>query len=151
MLYFGYGSNMSKARLEERVGSFERLGAAYVTGYALRFHKKSRKDGSGKCDAFYTGTPGDRLWGALDRLTDAQIAELDGIEGRGYRRASTTVMFGEEPLQAALYLARPEAIDTAARPLRWYKDCVVVGARELNLPADYIDAVEAVSTMPDPQ
>ena len=151
MLYFGYGSNMSKVRLEKRLGPFERLGAAYVTGYALRFHKKSRKDGSGKCDAFYTGTPGDRLWGALDRLTDAQIAKLDKIEGRGYRRDLATVMFGDEPLQAALYLARPEAIDADVRPLQCYKDFVLVGARELNLPADYIRAVEAVSTMPDPQ
>ena len=151
MLYFGYGSNMPKARLEERLGTFARLGAAYVDGYALRFHKKSRKDGSGKCDAFHTGNPGDRLWGALDRLSDAQIAELDRIEGRGYRRVSTTVMFGDEPTQAALYVARPEAIDADVRPLRCYKDLVLIGARELNLPTDYINAVEAVSSVPDPQ
>ena len=151
MFYFGYGSNMPRARLEKRLGFSERLGAAYLTGYALRFHKKSLKDGSGKCDAFYTGSPDDRLWGALDRLTDAQYAKLDKIEGSGYRRVSVTVTFDDEPLEAAIYVAVPDAIDSYVRPLQWYKNFVLLGARELNLPSGYIDAVDAAPTMPDPQ
>ena len=151
MIYFGYGSNMPRARLEKRLAFSERLGAAYLTGYALRFHKKSLKDGSGKCDAFYTGSPDDRLWGALDRLTDAQFAKLDKIEGPGYRRVSVTVTFDDEPLEAATYVAVPDAIDSYVRPLQRYKNLVLRGARELNLPSSYIDAVDAVPTMPDPQ
>ena len=55
-------ANEEAPRLKERVGFFERCGAAYLSGYTLRFHKKS-KDGSGKCDAFYTGNPNDVVWG----------------------------------------------------------------------------------------
>ena len=76
MLYFGYGSNMPKARIEKRLGPVERLGAASLTGYTLRFHKRS-KDGSGKCDALRTDNRDDRLWGALDRLSDEQVAKLE--------------------------------------------------------------------------
>ena len=41
MLCFSYGSNMLKSRLSDRLGPFKRLGAAYLTGYTLRFNKKS--------------------------------------------------------------------------------------------------------------
>ena len=85
MLYFGYGSNLLAARIERRLGPCEWLGAASFAGHALRFHKRGG-DGSGKCDAFRTGDPGDRLWGGLFRLDDRQLAELDRIEGPGYER-----------------------------------------------------------------
>ena len=60
MLHFGYGSNMYKARIECRLGPCDWLGAASLTGFVLRFHKRGR-DGSGKCDALRTGDPADRL------------------------------------------------------------------------------------------
>ena len=148
MLYFGYGSNMSKARLQCRVCSFERLGSAFITGYALRFHKSS-KDGSGKCDAFHTGNPDDVLWGVIDRLTEDQIAKLDRKEGSGYRRDPVQVTFRDRAVDAQFYVAKPEAISSQLRPLDSYKAHVLQGARELGLPKDYIDAIEAVPSTPD--
>ena len=148
MLYFGYGSNMSKARLQCRVGSFERLGSAFITGYALRFHKRS-KDGSGKFDAVLTGNPDDVLWGVLDRLTEDQIAKLDRKEGSRYRRDPVQVTFRDRAVDAEFYVAKPEAIDSHLRPLDSYKAYVLQGARELGLPKDYIDAIEAVPSTPD--
>ncbi len=70
MLRLGYGSNLLAARIERR------LGAASVAGCALRFHKRG-SDGFGKCDAFRIGDPRDRLWGALFRPDDRQLAALD--------------------------------------------------------------------------
>ena len=150
MLYFGYGSNMSRARIEKRLGPCERLGAAYLTGYVLQFHKRSLKDRSGKCNAFRTGDPRDRLWGALDRLTDDQFEKLDGIEGSGYSRVPVDATFGERTVRAHLYLARPDTLSPGLRPLELYKRYVVEGARELELPADYIAAIEALPTTSDP-
>ena len=151
MFYFGYGSNMPRARLEDRLGPFEHLGAAHLTGYTLRFHKESLKDHSGKCDAFHTGDPDDRLWGALDRLTDGQFARLDRIKGSGYRRVPVTVTFRGQAVEAALYVAKSETVNPDLRPLGWYKRHVLVGARELNLPRKHIDAIEAVPTISDPR
>ena len=111
MRYFGYGSNMSKTRLQDRVGPFERLGSAFITGYALQFHKRS-KGGSGKCDAFHTGNPGDVVWGVLDRLTEDQIAKLDRKEGTGYRRDPIQVTFRDRAVVAEFYVAKPEAINS---------------------------------------
>ena len=148
MLCFSYGSNMSKSRLEKRIGTFKRCGAACLTGYTLRFHKKS-KDGSGKCDAFHTGNPDDAVWGALDRLTNEQFFRLDNIEV-GYRRLSREVTFGEQVIDAHLYLAKKEFIDSDLEPFDCYKELVVEGARELNFPSGYIDTIEVVSSIPNP-
>ena len=147
--YLGYGSNMLAARLERRLGSCERLGAASLPGFALRFHKRGG-DGSGKCDALATGEPDDRLWGALFRLGDEQLATLDRIEGPGYARATVEVGLAGRVVAADLYVARPEALAPGLPPFDWYKELVLAGALELALPREYICAIEAVRSVPDP-
>jgi len=150
MLYFGYGSNMPKALVEQRVGPCERIGVAYITGYTLRFHKQSYIDHSGKCNAYYTGEATDRVWGAVYRFAEDQIAAMDELEGPGYRRATVRATMDESVVEADLYLAEPEAVNPGLPPLDSYKACVLAGARELNLPEEYIEAVEAVPSVPDP-
>ncbi len=49
--YFAYGSNMLTARLHERVPSATPIGIGQLEGHALRWDKRSWRDGSGKCDA----------------------------------------------------------------------------------------------------
>ena len=148
MLYFGYGSNMPRARIEARLGHVERLGAASLSGWRLAFHKWSA-DGSGKCDAVFTGNPADRLWGVLDRLTSEQMAKLDDIE-TGYDRTMVEASFEGGTGRATVYVAQESRIDSRLRPYHWYKELVLAGARELNLPSDYIASIEAVTSCPDP-
>ena len=148
MLYFGYGSNMPRARVEERVGRCERLGAASLSGWRLAFHKRGA-DGSGKCDASFTGDPGDRLWGALDRMSDDQMDELDRYE-QGYDRRTVEVQFDGGTVRAVLYVAMASRTEPKLRPYHWYKELVLAGARELGLPRGYVDSIEAVSSFPDP-
>ena len=126
MIYFGYGSNLLAARIERRLGPCERLGAASLAGYVLRFHKRGG-DGSGKGDAFRTGDPGDRLWGALFHLDEGQLAKLDRIEGPGYERRTVQVLLGERGLEADLYAARPEARVPGLPPFDWYKGAGPLG------------------------
>ena len=153
LLYFAYGSNLPKAVVEQRVGPCERIGVAYITGYTLRFDKLSYIDHSGKCDAYYTGEAADRVWGAVYRFSEDQIAAMDELEGPGYRRAAVKATMGERVVEADLYLARPEAVNPDLPLLDTYKACVLAGARELELPREYVDAIEAVpsvSSMPAP-
>ena len=150
MLYFGYGSNMPKVRIEQRLGPVERLGTAFLTGYTLRFHKRSKRDGSGKCDAFRTDNPDDRLWGVVDRLSDEQFAKLDSYEGPGYVRTTVPVTLSNQTVEAGLYVAKPQAVSPGLPPFDWYKELVLMGARELQLPIGYIEAIEAAHAVPDP-
>jgi len=147
--YLAYGSNMSSARIEARLGPCRCLGTASLLAHALRFHKRGR-DGSGKCDAYFTGDDGDVVHGVLYEIGLGQAERLDGIEGSDYRRGTLTVRTGAGMLESYAYLALPSAIESALRPYPWYREFVLAGAREAGLPAAYVAAIDSVATIPDP-
>lgn len=149
-LYFAYGSNMSTARLTARTPSARVVGRGRLPGHALRWHKRGR-DGSGKCDV----TVADAgltavVWGVLYRIDCAEKADLDRIEGLGvgYDEHEVVVSTEAGDMVARTYRAKPEAVDPALRPRRWYKAHVLTGAREHGLPAPYIEMIEAVEAAP---
>lgn len=149
ILYFAYGSNMSPRRLRQRVGGVEVLGRASLQGYRLRFHKRSIRDGSAKCDV--VACPGEWVHGVLYRLPEEALAVLDAFEGnhRGYERAALGVRRESgESVEAQVYLAT--LIDDRLHPYDWYKRHVLAGAREAGLPAGYVARIEAVEAIPDP-
>lgn len=152
--YFAYGSNMATARLQDRMPSATPLGIATLFGHELRFHKRSKKDKSGKCDAFATGNDDDAVIGVLFKFDPAERGDLDAHEGagKGYDAKTVTVIDSLGQRREVLtYLASPDAIDGRLKPYTWYKDHVLVGAREHGLPADYIAAcIEAVEAVEDP-
>lgn len=146
VLYFAYGSNMSVARLKQRVPSARSLGAADLKGHRLAFHKRGRLDRSGKCDAAHTGRPEDCVCGVLYSIAAAELAALDRIEGRGagYERHTVSVVSTSgERYEAETYIATE--VDSSLRPLDWYKEHVLRGARAAGLRADYIAFIEAVA------
>ena len=153
VVYFAYGSNMSTARLRERMPSCEPLGIATLPGHALRFHKRS-KDKSGKCNAFATDD-GQSVVGVLFSFDPAERATLDRAEGvgNGYEHATVTVINDEGRRRKVLtYLASPDAIDDTLTPYSWYKDFVLSGCAEHGLPADYVAAyVQSVEATTDPE
>jgi gamma-glutamylcyclotransferase len=149
--YFAYGSNMSLARLAARVPSAELIGVATLGGHVLRFHKPGSRDGTGKCDAFATGHPADAVAGALYSILASELPQLDAVEGAGvgYERRQVPVRTADGTIVAAeTYVATSTA--AGLRPLDWYKEHVLRGARSLGLPAAYVAAIEAVDADPDP-
>lgn len=150
--YFAYGSNMSTARLRERIPSARPLGTATLAGYVLRFHKRSR-DKSGKCNAFAT-VDGQSVVGVLFSFDPAERTKLDVAEGlgNGYEHATVTVINDQGRRRKVLtYLASPEVIDDSLMPYSWYKDFVLAGCAEHGLPADYVAAyVQSVEAVEDP-
>jgi len=146
--YFAYGSNMSLARLRARTPSAMRLGLCQLPGHDLRFHKIGR-DGSGKCDAYATGDPGHCVAGALYTLDAGEQAALDAVEGPGYARKQVLVIDAQgREVSAFTYCAI--AIDTALKPYSWYLNHVLVGARELPVPAAYLARLAAIDCTEDP-
>jgi gamma-glutamylcyclotransferase len=145
-LYFAYGSNMAVERLRARVSSARLVGTAVLAGHALRFHKPGSNDGSAKCDAARTGHAADAVLGALYSMDADELALLDRFEGRGngYERKTVSVVSpAGEAVSAETYIAT--RADPGLRPLDWYKEHVLRGARALELPAAYIAAIEAVA------
>ncbi|WP_111495612.1 gamma-glutamylcyclotransferase family protein [Marinobacter bohaiensis] len=150
MFYFAYGSNLSRARLQARVPEAEPVAVASLPEHRLCFHKVSRRDGSGKCDALYTGDRGDRVLGVIYDVSDEGKRVLDRIEGlgHGYDEKLVVVELGDASRRRVwLYVASD--IDAGYRPYGWYKQHVLAGAREHGFPSAYIDVIEAVETVED--
>lgn len=149
MLYFSYGSNMSIRRLQRRVDA-SRIGVASLHRHRLKFHKYSQNDHSGKCDAEKTGDSEDVVLGVLFEITNQQKSQLDCIEGVGcgYEEKMVAVMFDGKPVKTIIYYAT--TIDPLLKPLDWYKEHVLIGARENQLPEAYIREIETVESVTDP-
>lgn len=152
VVYFAYGSNMSTVRLRERMPSCKPLGIATLPGHALRFHKRS-VDRSGKCTAFATDNE-DNVIGVLFSFDPAERALLDRAEGvgNGYEHATVTVINDKGRRRKVLtYLATPDYIDESLKPYGWYKDFVLAGATEHDLPPEYVaEYIQSVETIDDP-
>ena len=149
MLSFSYGSNMSLARLRERVPSATFIAVATLPAHRLKFHKIGL-DGSGKCDAESTGNVDDRVIGAVFRISGDQKPALDRKEGlgSGYNEKEVDVVTEDgRILRCWMYFATN--VDASRKPYHWYKKHVLVGARENGLPAEYIARIEAIEVDDD--
>ncbi|MEH6652444.1 MAG: gamma-glutamylcyclotransferase family protein [Motiliproteus sp.] len=149
--YFAYGSNMSLPRLKERVPSAERVGVFALAEHTLKFHKVNKKDGSGKCDAQFTGSPDDVVIGALFEISDNEKVALDKAEGLGYGYQDKTVQIRDEQgemIEAVTYYATN--IDPSLKPYSWYLFHVVYGAKETGVAASYLSTIESTKSIEDP-
>lgn len=144
-IYFAYGSNLSSRRLRERIGEAEPLGAARLKDFELVCDKLGA-DGSAKANLAIA--PGAVVFGALYRVTEPALVILDGFEG-GYDRTPLRVhaLAGSE-LQVITY--RSQLTSAHARPYTWYRDLILDGAHEHELPEPYVRAIAAWPVHPDP-
>ena len=148
LYYFAYGSNLPFLRMLERTSKNLRLKGKFSwKGRRLAFAKQST-DGSGKCTAIAT-SDGHVVWGTIYQLTSADKRRLAAFE-RGYHEQLLPLALDNAQKQGFTYIANKELINEALRPYSWYKRLVLAGAREHGFPATYIDAIERVADMPDP-
>jgi hypothetical protein len=150
LLYFAYGSNLHPLRLRKRVPSTMELDVAELAGFALRFHKLSANDGSGKCDAYRTGQTGDVVHGVVFGIAASDKPALDALEGRGYGVHSVTVSGSQGPHEVFTYLADADFIDAALRPFDWYKRLVIAGAELHGFPDAYVEHIRVQPDVADP-
>jgi len=152
LLYFAYGSNMLRERLQARTPSAVSLGPATLQGHALHWHKAG-SDGSGKCDIVPDegqGSAGESVvHGVLYRLALAEKPLLDAAEslGVGYGERQLQVRGPDGPVLAYAYVALGS--DPALQPYDWYKALVVAGARQHGLDGGYLRRLEATPARPD--
>lgn len=149
--YFAYGSNMSTERLQDRVASARPCGIGKLEGYALRWHKLSNKDGTGKCDAEKTENDSDVVWGVLFEIDCCEKRRLDKAEGlhHGYEEKEVDIVTDQGIVNAWIYYAACTHIDPSLLPYQSYKDFVVRGAIQHGLPEPYIHCIRKVLTTLD--
>ena len=147
--YFAYGSNMCTNRLRERTPSARSVGVGSVRGHQLRWHKKSY-DGSGKCDLFFTADDNHLVHGVLFEISVSEKKRLDTVEGlhQGYDEKMVEVVTASGVIPAVTYFAT--VIDKFRRPYEWYKRFVVEGAIEHGLSEQYVQELQAIESIEDP-
>jgi hypothetical protein len=82
-------------------------------------------------------------------MTEEQKTLLDGFEGKGYKVETVHPVSSGEKIRAFTYIAMQHSLDTSLRPYNWYRDLVLAGALQAQLPAGYIDRIEAIPTITD--
>jgi len=149
MHYFAYGSNMSLARLRERIPGARRVATGRLRGYELRFHKPGQ-DGSAKCDAFHTCHPAHAVHGVLFEIQPGDKRVLDHVEGLGVGYDQKMVLVADDAgVETPAFTYVATRIDPSLKPFNWYKHHVLVGARESLLPPKYIQVIESVHSVSD--
>lgn len=131
MLYFAYGSNMSRGPMRARCPTAAEAGLAALPGY--RFFIMANGYASVKPAA------GDDVQGLLWRIGPQDLAALDDYEdvaGGLYRQAVLTVLQDGRPADALVYLG---CETREGCPSPDYMALVVRAARECGLPQNYVD------------
>lgn len=163
-LYFAYGSNLSYDFLKERLKNGEwlsdgwhksgelegpaplDLGTYVLDGYEFGYTLDVGTETAGNIVA----SDGARVYGALYKVTDAQLAELDRSEDvpRDYTRVAVQVhrvalnaLNKKFPqADAWVYVGSPQLITQVSRPDPEYADLLVRSATERLFPQEYIDS-----------
>jgi len=144
MLYFAYGSNMLRSRLENQKRGDERIeqvidhGAGVLLEHTIKFNKESIDD-SGKTNVIEDNDS--KVLGVIYELTDTQINLLDKIEA-GYTRSPVNVILGSNTIQVDTYFATTENVDNDLLPTRDYLNFLILGAKEHNFSDEYIEFLE---------
>jgi hypothetical protein len=154
MLYFAYGSNLDPEQMRQRCPQHRTIGVAALHDHRIAFPLYSQHWGGGV--ASVVPAHGQTVWGVLHDITDADLAALDGWEGRKaagdqhnlYNRESMTVELvrpddGSVPrrVRAFVYVAHPA---NPSPPSRRYLDAILKGARHHRLPEEYIELLAQI-------
>ena len=147
LYYAAYGSNLHPLRLRRRVPSATSIGTCRIDGWAVRWHKRSNVDGSGKCN-LVRSTDASSAFLAVYRITPRDRSELDRCEGlgQGYDQIDLELPgFG----RCFAYAAAGSHIDDSLLPYDWYREMVVLGCRANGFPAAYTAQLARQAALPD--
>lgn len=130
MLYFAYGSNMSRGPMRQRCPAAQEAGRAILRGYRFVIMANGY--------ASVVAAAGQDVHGILWRIGPRDLEALDDYEdvaGGLYNKAMLPVLQDGKTVQALVYLGCETSED---RPRPGYITLVIEAARECGLPEDYI-------------
>ncbi len=151
MNIFAYGSNMNQMRLQKRVSSAIKVCNAYIIGYKLQCNKVST-DGSTKGNIVFTNNSEDVVWGVIFEINNNQKPDLDRVEGLGNGYNETTLEFLNSNIvriAAQVYIADEGSVNNNLLPYDWYKEYILTGAIENQLPQEYIQKIQLMDYVVD--
>jgi hypothetical protein len=161
MLYFAYGSDLDPSEMKAMCPEHRVIGLAVLPDHRLAFPLYSHPWEGGVAGLVHAH--GQKVWGVLHELTEADLHALDaheGWQGPGnqhnlYERETVTVELvrpedGSAPrrVRASTYTPR---VSNPSPPSRRYLDALLRGAQHHRLPEEYVEwlgTIEPVSQEP---
>jgi hypothetical protein len=134
MLHFAYGSNMHRAIMRRHAPAAAPVGVATLENYRFVI----TADGYASVEP----SPGKSVYGMVWRLTPRDRVTLDAwenIAGGLYRAETLPVHQAGQQIPALVYIARD---GPTGQPRAGYMEVIVDAARVLELPPNYIAALE---------
>ena len=143
--YFAYGSNMSRKRIEDRVGKVKDLGVAHIEDYVLTADVLESKGRWGYANC--KKEEGKVLYGVVYKLTLKQIRLLDFYEGSPifYTRR---LLKDNKGRFVDIYIDTSSRVQPKDAPLEVnYKNYLLKGATEHKFPLVAIVEIEKFATV----
>jgi len=144
---FAYGSNMYLNKLKACAPNARKVATACLKGYQLSFNKQST-DGSGKGNVIQTNNPDDLVWGVVFEISEEEANALDKEE-KGYLNVPLVVTTVDNNEQVTCYIADEIHINNELIPYDWYKEMIVRGAAENDLPIEYQTYLQNITAAVD--
>ena len=148
--YFAYGSNLSKQRMLQRTGAIPVSQQAFLRDYRLAFNTQVGQE-------FYANIVpliGGMVHGVVYSCDEPAMTALDRYEGVAqgcYRRVGVEVETADgERIHAEAYIAGERYVSEEGAPSTFYLGLIISGAREHDLPEQYIHWIEAFGVPHDP-
>lgn len=140
-LSFAYGSNMCTGKLRQVARSAVPEFIGKMENHQLVFNKLSI-DGSGKGNVAFKKDS--HVWGVVFRISDEDRAPLNTSES-GYKSCESVEVVDSlgNKHRVQCYIAKEENIRPNLRPFDWYLTFVVRGAKQHDLPPQYIEYLDS--------
>ena len=144
--YFAYGSNLSKQRMQMRIGetSIARMGT--LAGYQLAFRKFTD---SNNTYATIIPNPGTAVHGVAYLCDEIAIQKLDRFEGVAegcYRREKIDILTETGESICCFVYVGEATLEGDSKPTIEYLTWILTGAQEHGLPSDYIQWIKSIAS-----
>jgi gamma-glutamylcyclotransferase (GGCT)/AIG2-like uncharacterized protein YtfP len=141
--YFAYGANMASHVMADWCVDHRFVGPARLDGFRLLFLRRSVRWKAGAADV--VEDRGAATWGALYEVSDADLDALDTKEyaaQSGYQRKTVEVRTLDGARHAAVTYEVMHKEPRELAPRTEYVDLLIRGARERDLPKEWIEVLE---------
>lgn len=145
MLYFAYGSNMCQKQMRERCPGSSFLFLGYLDNYEFLYDGFSKIRQCAVANVIVKEDS--KVWGAVFEISENDRDELDQFEGypKSYGRSVLTVKSDHSsPHQAIVYHREGRE---KGLPSEGYKNIIMEGASDSNLPLEYIEWLNSFDTL----
>ncbi len=144
--YFAYGSNLSKQRMQMRIGETAIARMGTLAGYQLAFRKFTDSNNTYATIIPNLGTVVHGVAYLCDEIAIHKLDRFEGVAEGCYRREKIDVLTETgESIRCFVYVGEA-TLEGDSKPTIEYLTWILTGAQEHGLPSDYIQWIKLIAS-----